>query len=173
MSQAGFISVASGGGATTFVEDVGSATPAGGIINVLGSPGVSTSGSGNTITISVKDTGLTGTATTVGAVSANLITVPLGGVPATWVFSARVAGVSTAGIGSPLGAAYTLVGGVRTDGTTATLLPNQAIDEFKDANLLAAFVQLTVSGGSAILGVTGEAGYTIDWSGEMGYTEAT
>ena len=52
MSQAGMISVAGGGGSTTFVENTGSATPAAGIINVLGGAGITTSGSGNTITIS-------------------------------------------------------------------------------------------------------------------------
>lgn len=57
MSQAGFISVAGGGGATSFVEDTGSATPAAGVLNVLGGVGCSTSGSGNTVTIDVDTTG--------------------------------------------------------------------------------------------------------------------
>lgn len=173
MSQAGIISVAGAGGTTNYVEDIGSATPLAGVLNIVGGPGVSTTGAGNTVTINVSDTGLTGSVTTVGAVSANLIVVPLGAVSSTWVFNARVAGVAIAGLGLPLGAAYTLTGGVRTDGVTAVLLPNQALDEFEDVGLFGAHVQLTVAGGSAVLGVSGAAGYTIDWTGEMGYTETT
>lgn len=40
-----------GGIATTYVENTGSATPSGGVLNVLGGSGVTTSGAGNTITI--------------------------------------------------------------------------------------------------------------------------
>lgn len=59
MSQAGFISVASGGGATSFVENVGSAAPAAGVLNVVGGAGIQTSGSGNTITITATGAGFT------------------------------------------------------------------------------------------------------------------
>lgn len=51
MSQIAITSVSGGGGATTFVEDTGSAVPAAGILNVLGGAGIATSGSGNTVTI--------------------------------------------------------------------------------------------------------------------------
>lgn len=57
MSQVALTSVAGGGGATTFVEDTGSATPAAGIINILGGVGCTTSGSGNTVTIDVSTVG--------------------------------------------------------------------------------------------------------------------
>lgn len=57
MSQVALTSVAGGGGVTTFVEDTGSATPAAGIINILGGVGCTTSGSGNTVTIDVTATG--------------------------------------------------------------------------------------------------------------------
>jgi len=42
--------------ATSYVEDVGTAVPAGGILNVLGSTGITTTGSGNTITIETNGT---------------------------------------------------------------------------------------------------------------------
>jgi hypothetical protein len=57
MSQAGFVSVAGGGGATTFVEDTGSATPVAGVLNILGGVGCTTTGSGNTVTIDVSTVG--------------------------------------------------------------------------------------------------------------------
>ena len=57
MSQVALTSVAGGGGVTTFVEDTGSATPAAGIINILGGVGCTTSGSGNTVTIDVSTVG--------------------------------------------------------------------------------------------------------------------
>lgn len=58
MSQAGSISVAGGGGATSFVEDVGAATPVAGVINILGGTGVTTTGAGNTVTISLSGGGV-------------------------------------------------------------------------------------------------------------------
>lgn len=61
MSQAGVISIASGGGSTSFVEDVGSASPLAGVINVIGGSGIATSGSGNTITITATGAGFTWT----------------------------------------------------------------------------------------------------------------
>jgi hypothetical protein len=162
---------------TSFVTDSGTAVPALNVLNVLtpggGTQGIMTSGAGNTITITVTDTGLVGTATTVGAISANLIVFTMPAVPATVVFDARVAALATVGAGIPLGVAYTLVGGARTDGATATLLPFQELDEFEDTALTTAHAQLTVSGNTVILGVTGVAAYTIDWSGEMGFTRAS
>jgi hypothetical protein len=59
VSQAGLVSVAGGGGSTTFVENAGSATPAAGILNVLGGSGITTSGSGNTVTITATGLGVT------------------------------------------------------------------------------------------------------------------
>jgi hypothetical protein len=66
MSQAGIVSVAGGGGTTTYVEDVGFASASGGILQVLGGVGISTTGMGNIITISA----------TSGAFQWNDITTP-------------------------------------------------------------------------------------------------
>ncbi len=44
---------------TLFVEDIGNAVPAANILNVIGGTGIQTSGSGNTITINVVNSGFT------------------------------------------------------------------------------------------------------------------
>lgn len=59
MSQAGIISVAGAGGSIQFDEDVGSALPAAGIVNIVGGAGISTSGAGNTVTITATGAGYT------------------------------------------------------------------------------------------------------------------
>jgi len=59
MSQAGVISVAAAGGATSFVTNSGTATPSGGVLNVLGTTDqITTSGSGSTVTIAFPSTGI-------------------------------------------------------------------------------------------------------------------
>lgn len=57
MSQAGVFSIASGGGATSFVEDVGAAAPAAGVLNIIGGVGIQTTGAGNTVTITATGAG--------------------------------------------------------------------------------------------------------------------
>lgn len=49
--------MAGAGAATSFVEDVGAAAPAAGIINIIGGAGISTSGAGNTVTITATGAG--------------------------------------------------------------------------------------------------------------------
>jgi hypothetical protein len=59
MSHAGFLNNAHGDFASTYTEDIGSATPSGGILEILGGPGIITSGSGNIITITATGSGFT------------------------------------------------------------------------------------------------------------------
>ena len=59
MSQARIVNSASGGFATQYVENVGTAAPIMGVLNVVGGAGISTSGAGNTITISSTSFGIT------------------------------------------------------------------------------------------------------------------
>ena len=59
MSQAGLLSSSNGSAATTFNEDIGSASPVAGVINISGGVGITTSGAGNTITITATGSGFT------------------------------------------------------------------------------------------------------------------
>lgn len=98
-------------------------------------------------------------ATTVGAVTANIITIPLGATPATFQISGIVKAFEATG---PAGAGYEVYGTVRTDGVTATLIGNQDVFN-EDASLANADAYFTVSGNNAILQVLGVALLTINW----------
>lgn len=158
---------------TSFVTDSGTAIPAGNILNVFGvdssvnnANGIETTGSGNTVDV-VLTNRVQGTATTTGAVTADVITFPLGATPGTFTFDCRIAGFDAV---TPSGAGYTIVGSVRTTGAAAVLLGGQAVDAFEEAATAACSGVLTVSGNNAIFRVTGAAGLTIDWNGVMTYT---
>ena len=162
MSQAGLVNpTIAPPGATNFVEDIGAATPIGNILNIVGVDGITTSGAGNTVTIGLVEPKIKGFATTIGAVTGDPITIVLGAGPGVYTFDAQISGYDAI---NNLGVGYTLVGAVRTDTVTATLLPGQSLDQFEDAALVAATVSLTVAGNSAIFRVTGVAAHTISWT---------
>ncbi len=123
-----------------------------------------TNGAG-TIDLSVTNE-FVGTATTVGAVTANVITVPLGAVAGAFQFEARVKGFETTG---PSAAGYNVYATFRTDGAAATLVGNQDVFN-EDAALIAANAYFIASGNDAVLQVLGVAGLTINWSGETEIT---
>jgi len=172
----------SSGALSTLTGNVGGAvSPVAGNINVQGTPTgaivFSNGGAGllssavqvDNTTITVNGSNqlaaantLTGTVTTVGAVTSPVVTIPLGGTPGTYTLDITVAGFAT--VGGPLGAGYTLVGAVRTTGGAAVLLPNQALDDFEEGALSAGNCQIAVSGNNAVIEVTGTAGKTINWS---------
>ena len=108
----------------------------------------------------------TGTATTVGAVTANVITIPLGGVAGVFQFEARVKGFEATG---PAAAGYNVYATFRTTGAAATLVGNQDIFN-EDPSLATADAYFVASGNNAILQVLGVAALTINWVAE---TEVT
>lgn len=173
MSQAGIIN-ASGvpTAATTFVTDAGIATPALNILNIItaggGTDGIQTSGAGNTITITPTPMSITGGAVTIGAVTANPVTLGLGAVAGTYTLNIIVSAFSnTTAVGgaSPaVGAGYGIVASVRTTGAAAVLVPNQAVDEMEEAALLPCNAAVVVAGNNAIIQVTGTAGLTVEWN---------
>ena len=109
---------------------------------------------------------LTGTGTTVGAVTANIITIPLGLVAGTYQFEARVKAFEA---GTPAGAGYNIYATFITDGVSATLVGNQPIFN-EDPVLTDADAYFIASGNNAVLQVLGVTALTIDWEAE---TEVT
>ena len=83
MSQTGIIKYTNNGaGATTYVESTGNAAPIGGILNVIGATGITTVGSGNTVTVSgiVQKSKITLTAAQIRSLHATpIIIVPAQG----------------------------------------------------------------------------------------------
>jgi hypothetical protein len=100
------------------------------------------------------------TATTVGATTANIITVPLGSTPGTFQFEARVKGYNPS---TPAGTGFNIYATFTTDGATATLVGYQQI--FNTDNVLVdADAYFISSGNNAVLQLLGEAGLTINWT---------
>lgn len=117
-------------------------------------------------TIDLAASDAKGTATTVGATTEDLLTIPLGATPGTFQFEARVKGFEAT---TPAGVGYNLYGTFITDGATATLVGYQPIFN-EDTALVDADAYFVASGNNAVLQVLGVVGLTIDWSGE---TEVT
>lgn len=112
------------------------------------------------------------TTTTVDAATSALITLDLGATPGVYTFDIMISGLTTSGVGSPLGCGYTIVGAIRTTGVAATLLPTQVVDHFEEGALgtpTQATAALAVSGNNALVNVTGKLGYNLNWSGTLTY----
>lgn len=151
--------------------------PATHVLNLIGDTvqGVSVNGTPGTFTetITVADATTTqkgvvlldsnvntGTGTTISAVTANIITIPLGAVAGAFQFSATVKGFETTG---PSAAGYEVFATFRTTGAAATLVGDQDIFN-EDAALAAADAYFIASGNNAVLQVLGVAGLTINWT---------
>ncbi len=107
-----------------------------------------------------------GTGSTIGAVTANILTIPLGAVAGTFQFEARVKGFNAS---TPAGCGYNVYGTFTTDGATATLVGNQDVFN-ENAALSAADAYFIASGNNAILQVLGVTGLTISWTAESDLT---
>lgn len=152
---------------TTFQADFGTAIPAANILNVFGGTGIETTGSGNTLVIKLENSGSV-TTQTIGATSSQAILINLGATPSVGVFVSRVVGFDAGGSGNSAG--YFITAAVKTDGATATVVNGQAKDNFEDAAFSTADANVTVTGNSAAITVTGVAGFTIDWTIETTFT---
>lgn len=123
-------------------------------------------GGSHTINFDVQAT-LRGTGTTVNAVTADIITFPLGSSAGTYTWEARIAGFEST---TPAGTGYQIFGVMRTDGASGTLIgvPDKVLNE--EAALAGSDANLIVSGNNAIWRVTGKAGLTIHWAVTAAYT---
>ena len=117
-------------------------------------------------TIDLSTNAVEGTATTVGATTANILTIPLGSTPGVFQFEARAKGFDSV---TPSGAGYNIYATFRTDGTTATLIGDQEIFN-EDTAMEPADAYFIASGNNAILQVLGVAGLTIAWEAETALT---
>ncbi len=164
---------------TSFVTDINSpSTPIANVENIVGgfvstdaANGIQTDGSSGSNTITIELTNrLRGTGTTVGAVTADLVTFPLGATPGTYVIDSNFCGFNAS---TPAGAGYSIFGSVRTTGAAASIvgIPDKINNE--DPSMVACNADLVVSGNNAILRVTGTAGLTIDWVVVATYVKVT
>lgn len=152
---------------TTFEADFGTAIPSLNILNVFGGTGIETTGSGNTLVIKLENSGSV-TTQTVGATTSQAILINLGAIPSVGVFVSRVVGFDAGGSGNSAG--YFITAAVKTDGATASIVASQAKDNFEDAVFATADANVTVTGNSAAITVTGVAGFTINWTIETTFT---
>ena len=130
-------------------------------INLLTSDGLKSTGDPLTNTITFALEGYTlGTAQTIGAVDADVISIDLGAVASSWIIEAKVTGFNAA---IPVGSAYNLIGSARTNGAIATLnvVPDKTVLE--GVGLAGCDVNLVAVGNTVVVRVTGAAGLTINW----------
>ncbi len=173
MSQAGIVTSSGGGGGgplDTLTGDIGGAISPDGAnnINLLTGVGLTSTGVAvtNTITFTI-DGANENTATTIGATTADVITVALGVTPGVYTFESRVAGFNTA---TPAGAGYQLIAMFRTDGAAATQIGTTERVANEEAALTGANADYIASANNAILRVTGVVGLTVDWKAYSVYT---
>ena len=109
-----------------------------------------------------------GTGQTINAVTDDLITLTMPGSNAVYRIVADVAGLEA----TPLGAGLTVRAVVMTDGSSASLI-GTSDSSGETGSWSTVDAEIVVSGNTAILRVTGEAGATIDWNGCLEYTVAS
>lgn len=155
---------ATGGDVLTLSDTAGTlVTPtAGGNIQIIGdtASGISVTAGTNTLTIANAN-GITGTAQTVGATTATLISVPI------LANRAVSAVVNIAGARADYSASYAATGnaGYNRAGGGLNVLPNVVISPTYSAGIVGTIgANLITSGNNVILQVTGEAGQTWNWS---------
>lgn len=113
------------------------------------------------VSLASGGSGYTGSVQTIGAVTGDIITIPMGATPSTY---SLLVNVSVFNAATPAGAQYFIVGSARTDGANATLvgIPDLTINE--EVALAAADCDVLVSGNDVIVRATGVALLTIEWS---------
>lgn len=105
-----------------------------------------------------------GTATTIGAVTADAINFPLGATPGTYTFEARIAGFNAA---TPASSGFQIFATVRTTGGIGVLVGIPDLINNSEPALNMSLADIIVSGNNAIVRVTGVAGLTINWAAEL------
>lgn len=148
----------------TLTGDVGGAVGASAAfnINLLTGDGLTSTGTPLTNTITFTLDGYSkGTGQTIGAVTADLITIPLGATPTTYTIEAKVAGFEAT---TPAGNGYNLICVARTTGIASSVVGVEDKYVAEDAALAGCDANFVASGNDIIVRVTGVAGLTINWA---------
>jgi len=167
MSQVSFNGSGGGGNVDSLViaADSGTASPSASLLNLVtpggGTQGITTSASGNTITVTVTPTGLSGTGSTAGATTSQIINFSLGATPGVYTFDFNVAGFDSA---TPGGVGYSLFATVRTTGAAATLIGASTDIANEEGGYTGANAIVTVSGNNMRVSCTGVAAKNINWA---------
>ena len=159
---------------TTFTADTGVATPVANNLNVFGqtnfvddAAGIRTEGIGDTLLVQLTNR-LQGDETTVGLVTADVITFNLSATPGAYKMHFEVVAFNPS---TPAGLGYSIEASARSDGATATIIASPDGDEDEDAVLQTdADWSVIASGNSVILRVTGVTALTLNWNAVMIYT---
>lgn len=106
---------------------------------------------------------IVGTTTTVGAVTADILTIAGGAVAGMYQLEAELACFESSG---PGGGWYSMSGGFRTTGAATTKVGTEDRENGEDAALSGANVTYVASGNNMIVRVLGVAGLTINWRAE-------
>lgn len=176
MSQSGILAdltSPSGDVETLTADDTNVVSPVANNINIFSDDsttnnenGITTTGSGDTVSILLTNR-LQGTIQTVGAVTEDLITFPLGATPGNYTFEVRISGHEST---TPGGLGYSLFGSITTTGAAGSI--QGTVDRINNENpaLTGANATIIASGNNAIVQVTGVADLTINWAAVGLYT---
>lgn len=126
-------------------------------INSLSSSGGGGSGGGISVT---------GTAQTIGATTADVITLSLGTSATTKIAEVKVVGFEPT---NPSGCGYNIIGTVRTTGAAATFVGSQDKFAAEVPALLGCDANFVVAGNNLIVRVTGSVGLTLQWKAILTY----
>jgi hypothetical protein len=134
-------------------------------LNLLTGDGLTTTGNPGTNTITITIDGLSqGTGQTIGAVTADLITVNLGAIPTTYVFEAKVAGFEGT---TPASAGYSLICVARTTGAASSIIGVQDKYVAESPALVPSDANFVAVGNTIVVRALGTAGLTVNWSASL------
>ena len=157
----------------TLTADSGGAVGPNGVGNVdfVGGTNLTTVGvpGSNSITIN-QDNVEFGTAQTIGAVTADIITVACGATPGSYQVQSQVSAFESS---TPAGGGFRLVNGVRTTGAASILTGTTDNTINREVAIAASNADIVVSGNNIIVRVTGVIGLTMQWTAKLQYVFAS
>ena len=149
--------------AETLTGDIGGPINPDGALNIslLTGDGLTSTGVPATHTITFTLDGLTkGTGQTIGAVTADVITLNLGATPTTYIIEAKVAAFEST---TPAGSGYNLICAAITTGAAASVVGIEDKYVAEDAAIVGGDANFVAVGNTIILRVTGVAALTLNW----------